>query len=1673
MSQAHSHSPHQQNIHQHVETLRSSSTTSLMANQDQNSSNGSSHRFIPNVVDPFLPAFCAQFSIVNEMPPLMFKEQPVFKTMDQSKDLYTYNLLQCPHHNEDVMKWLNCDDSNLVEGLHQILSNNPKSNEEIILNQNGALLDQKNLNAGNNSTLLNALLKYQENKENIIINPAPVSMENQKKNTSQKEPPKVTSNTTPIKVRQKRPARKYKKVELNFEEEPPLKDEKADQKPQPTKSAQPSLKTVIKADLAPKLDDNENIIGALDELFAWSDFRESEDELVQEKLLKDVEVEVELGQKNNYLKDVPTEKLTKLLNVLESQVKIGLEMLKAVTETTKEELISSLKQDRESLNISCRCAILELTVMAGKGLSKEVLLEECFDTILDFSKTILRKYIYPIVESEDILKKKSNKKFSCNSEIIHVCKIFKRLDKMLRKQKLKDEFILTISDIAVSTFFVNGIDEIQLSLLGVITKIFSSYAEHRDQILGEITVSLLRLPAHKKTDRRFRIAENSTYIQMFTSLMLQLIHSCTDVKNKETSIARKLVFGDENTDENTSDNEGEDDDIMKDDTPESEDSILESYEQAVRCATTFSEYFMERCTKSESVDGDNRLIIEHFVEDLLVVLPLPSWPGADLLLQALANVLCNKYLSQKDVADKFRQLALKILGKIAARTKELEFKNSEFMKEYMLTMGCVEDDEAEKKSQEDHPFTTPQKPKSFTESPTQKLQNEFKNLFQLDEVDKMKLSLFTYLCTQEKGEPMLAFAKQFIVCQWFYDEREIEKKAPFYKSLLSRDDSDISNSSIQASHAKDLYLNVICNRTSSVINKFDFVFGQIISELKDEKAKVRADAVKALQTVINIDSSVLMKNYVQMGIRERTLDEFPSVRECVIDLIGNAMITLKRFEDFYIRIILDRVKVDKAKSVRKRSITILGDICTHITDDGTITEICKTLATRLSHQNKEEDNIKELVLKTFTKLWFDKNTSEKLKISGLQIVDVIGKQNIDFKQYKDHWLYQIIKMSSDSKEHEKIKKSLSMIIEPLLQHIIKLAGEPLNLDVPNRSNIATCMAALHLICLADYSLLLPHFKTVSVYANSGYPGPVIFHAVSMIEKICPYINKPEPTYCTKLQKELLQTIFSSQGIKPETIDACIGCLCAFLRRTKNSQEIYKILTRIVHLMAVNETNLQNDATTARLIYAAALFCRYHDVDTITDIPENVIHPNLKPGSVATTIYSIIIGWMSQGTNLLKQKAARSIGFLLIRQPKLFLLKQSQKIISECLNSPNKELVIQVVLMFKDFLLAEESKLSAAGNQDNVDAGVTSTLMSSYIDSIIALLDDPTDVIRLATLEVLDLTVQQGLTIPSRIMKFIIAMECDPNIEIREKAHTLNLYLYDRFAKAFIGEQRHGFLLSYSHLQKINEGTVVVRGVSAAASSNDETHSVFKGAYSFVGDFPAETKKNIMCDVVKSIFNLLETSADNLALLNQVSFMIEALTFIQYKTLAEVAGMVCTIQEKLDTIGDSYCEELKTQIKKDDKNLKLIHKNIALATSLCFLIQFKNTLKIRYNLNNAKMEDYLTDPKSFQKKTISSVKNSILFDFKTTLPKLRQVLSSPVFEEERQKETTWQKSLNNKEKATKRKKKDEDEWDSGEETPEEVVSEPEEEEQATSEAEEEPEQEEEVVQVRTRRKKAKK
>ena len=529
---------------------------------------------------------------------------------------------------------------------------------------------------------------------------------------------------------------------------------------------------------------------------------------------------------------------------------------------------------------------------------------------------------------------------------------------------------------------------------------------------------------------------------------------------------------------------------------------------------------------------------------------------------------------------------------------------------------------------------------------------------------------------------------------------------------------------------------------------------------------------------------------------------------------------------------------------------------------------------------------------------------------------------------------------------------------------------------------------------------------------------------------------------------------------------------------------------------MSDTNLQSEARTCRLLYAAALFCRYHDFDSTSDMIENITNQNLKPGKIVQTIYSITIGWISKSSELIKQKAARSLGFLLIRQPKLFLVKQTQTAISQSLSSENKDFVYEVVLMFKDFLLAEESKLSSATHQENMDAGVTSTLMLSYIDALIALLDDTTDYIRHATLEVLELTVQQGLTIPSKIMKYTLAMESDPNSDVREKAHTINLYLKDRFLKMFTSEARHSFSKAFMHLNNINEKSVIVKGII-------DGKSAFHGIYSFVADFGPETKKGILCDVIRSVFNSMESNnIENVMLLKEVTFMIEALIHLPYKSLYEVAEIVTTLGEKLDMLGDSVKEELKNQIKNEEKELKYVRKYITLSCCLCFLIQFKNTLQVRYNLTNSKMEEYSADSKSFIKKIItsSSIRDVSLVEFNLIIPKLVKTISSQDYEDEtiaelyqwskkiikshmhdgfnvtvgkakrgKRKTSTTKKTTKKKPAPKKRKKAEEEEEYSGEDTEEDNPPNEEEEETPHESASEEEEVEPIQTRKRTKRK----
>jgi HEAT repeat protein len=114
----------------------------------------------------------------------------------------------------------------------------------------------------------------------------------------------------------------------------------------------------------------------------------------------------------------------------------------------------------------------------------------------------------------------------------------------------------------------------------------------------------------------------------------------------------------------------------------------------------------------------------------------------------------------------------------------------------------------------------------------------------------------------------------------------------------------------------------------------------IIGLIDDEKVKVRSKAIKSLYTIIENDSSVKDKPFIQAAICQHLGDQSSMVRDNILDLIGKILASTNSIDKVYVRMVIGGVK-DTAKSVRKRSINILGDLC--LRDDipePMVNEIC-------------------------------------------------------------------------------------------------------------------------------------------------------------------------------------------------------------------------------------------------------------------------------------------------------------------------------------------------------------------------------------------------------------------------------------------------------------------------------------------------------------------------------------------------------------------------------------------------------------------------------------------------------------------------------------------------------------------------------------------------------------
>ena len=188
---------------------------------------------------------------------------------------------------------------------------------------------------------------------------------------------------------------------------------------------------------------------------------------------------------------------------------------------------------------------------------------------------------------------------------------------------------------------MENIVDLQAHSLHILAELFSRYEHHRDSILEDLLLSIVRLPTSKKSLRCYRLPSGES-IQMFTALIMHLIHApvCLASTGNSNSAA----------------------------DASNEVHLLSTYSTAQNLAFKFLTLFFRSCGTKQGED-DYRLVFENFLTDLLVTANRPEWPASEILLTLLSRILMTNF-SNHALPINTRLQSLDYLGSVAAQLRK-------------------------------------------------------------------------------------------------------------------------------------------------------------------------------------------------------------------------------------------------------------------------------------------------------------------------------------------------------------------------------------------------------------------------------------------------------------------------------------------------------------------------------------------------------------------------------------------------------------------------------------------------------------------------------------------------------------------------------------------------------------------------------------------------------------------------------------------------------------------------------------------------------------------------------------------------------------------------------------------------------------------------------------------
>ncbi|XP_028313630.1 nipped-B-like protein A isoform X2 [Gouania willdenowi] len=1250
-----------------------------------------------------------------------------------------------------------------------------------------------------------------------------------------------------------------------------------------------------------------------------------DDEIPQELLLGKHQLN-ELGSESAKIKAmgissrIPSDKLVKLLNILEKNIQDGSKLTTLMNHDHDAEDEEKLWRDliMERVTKSADACLTALNIMTSTHMPKAVYIEDVIERVLQYTKFHLQNTLYPQYDpvyrvdphGGGLLSSKAKRaKCSTHKQRVivmlynKVCDIVSNISELLEIQLLTDTTILQVSSMGITPFFVENVSELQLCAIKLVTAVFSRYEKHRQLILEEIFTSLARLPTSKRSLRNFRLNSSDQdgepmYIQMVTALVLQLIQCVVHLPNDKDSF--------DECDSKV------DQDVL----------ITNSYETAMRTAQNFLSVFLKKCGSKQG-EEDYRPLFENFVQDLLSTVNKPEWPAAELLLSLLGRLLVHQF-SNKQTEMALRVASLDYLGTVAARLR----KDAVTSRMDQRSIDRI-----------------------LQESPGN------------DETQQLQKALLDYMEENAETDASLVFARKFYIAQWFRDATTEAEKS--MRNQNSKDD----DSSDGPQHAKDIettgeimqraekrkkFLRNIIKTTPAhfavlkmnsdtvdyedsclivrylasmrpFAQSFDIYLTQILRVLGESAIAVRTKAMKCLSEVVAVDPSILARSDMQRGVHGRLMDNSTSVREAAVELLGRFVLSRPQLTEQYYDMLIERI-LDTGISVRKRVIKILRDICLEQPTFSKVTEMCVRMIRRVN----DEEGIKKLVNETFQKLWFtptpahDKETMTR-KI--LNITDVVSACRDTGYDWFEQLLQNLLKSEEDA-SYKPAKKACVQLVDNLVEHILKYEESLSENKGVNSMRLVACITTLYLFSKIRAQLMVKHAMTMQPYlttkCNTANDFMVICNVAKILELVVPLMEHPSETFLATIEEDLMKLIIK-YGMT--VVQHCVSCLGAVVNKvTHNYKFVWACFNRFYGALNKLKVQHQDDPNSSTLVankpfllrslFTVGALGRHFDFDleefkgtTKIEIKEKVLE--------------LLVYFTKHEDEEVKTKAIIGLGFLVIMHPSQMFVPEVKSLYNGILadSSSTINLKIQILKNLQTYLQEEDTRMQEADREwkklskqedlkemGDISSGMSSSIMQLYLKQVLEAFFHNQSSVRHFALNVIALTLNQGLIHPVQCVPYLIAIGTDPEATMRNKADQQLVEIDKKYTGFIHMKAVAGMKMSYALQQAIvSSRKSIIRGFR-----QDETHSALcSHLYSMIRGNRQHRRAFLI-----SLLNLFDDSAK--MEVNMLLFIADNLACFPYQSQEEPLFIMHHIDITLSVSGSNLLQTFKEFLLKEPK-----------------------------------------------------------------------------------------------------------------------------------------------------------